>query len=405
MESPATNPTHPNLVSGPSMSAPIKTPALAERLVVHIHDLAFGGEGVARVDDFVLFVAFTLPGETVEVEVYEVKKRFGRARLLKVIEASPDRVTAECPHYGLCGGCQYQHLAYPRQLELKRKQVADIVQRIGGFNEAVVDEVIPCPHPYEYRNRIMVRSQWDKFKQGLNIGFIRADCGLVIDVENCKIAMPEVNEALRHARANPPPKGGLKVLLRHTPSGWHIPRDAFFQNNTFMLEHLIAAARRGLSESGVRFLIDAYCGVGFFSLELASQVEGFVGVEYDRQAVKAARENAISRGITSGEYLAGATEELMSEILRRFPAEDTAIVLDPPRAGCAADGLMKLKEHRIQQILYVSCHPATLARDLQLLCQDGLYRLVRITPVDMFPQTAHIECVADLRLSQPQTCG
>ncbi len=185
-----------------------------------IDDIAFGGEGVGRVGDFVVFVPFVAPGETVEAELTEVKKRFGRARLLRILEPSPERVAAPCRYFGDCGGCQYQHLAYPAQLRVKHKQVSDLFARVGGFPAAVVDPVLPCPSPLGYRNRLMIRSQWDKFKQALNIGFIRADNRLVVDVEECKIAEPALNEEIRRVRQHPPPKGGIKVVLRVAAEGW-----------------------------------------------------------------------------------------------------------------------------------------------------------------------------------------
>src|SRR4029077_1156090 len=127
-------------------------------------------------------------------------------------------------------------------------------------------------------------SQWDKFKQGLNIGYIRADNRLVVDIEECKIAEPALNEQIRHVRAHPPPKGGIKVVLRVAPEDWDVPRDSFFQNNFFLLPKLVAVVRERLREGGARFLIDAYCGVGFFGIELGDLVEAFVGVELDAQA-------------------------------------------------------------------------------------------------------------------------
>jgi tRNA/tmRNA/rRNA uracil-C5-methylase (TrmA/RlmC/RlmD family) len=146
----------------------IAAPGQTVRLT--IDDIAFGGEGVGRLNDFVVFVPFVALGETVEAELIEVKKRFARARLLKILQPSPDRVAPPCRYFGECGGCQYQHLAYPVQLRIKHKQACDLLQRIGGIDPARVDPVIPCPEPYGYRNRIMIRSQWDKYKQGLNIG-------------------------------------------------------------------------------------------------------------------------------------------------------------------------------------------------------------------------------------------
>src|SRR5881409_411426 len=212
-----------------------RVPALGSRLTVTIHDIAFGGEGVARVDDFVIFVPFVVVGEEVEVEIIEVKKKFARARLLQILKPAPDRVAPRCHYFGQCGGCQYQHIDYPAQLRLKHKQIADLFQRIGGLAEAVIEPVIPCRQPYGYRNRIMIRSQWDKVKRGLNIGFIRADNRLVVDIEECKIAAPELNQHIKEVRAHPPPKGGLKVVLRLAAEGWEVPRDSFFQNNFLLL--------------------------------------------------------------------------------------------------------------------------------------------------------------------------
>jgi tRNA/tmRNA/rRNA uracil-C5-methylase (TrmA/RlmC/RlmD family) len=244
----------------------------------------------------------------------------------------------------------------------------------------------------------MVRSQWDKFKQGLNIGFIRHDNRLVVDIEECRIAEPGINEQLRHVRAHPPPKGGLKVVLRTLPPGWTVHPDSFFQNNFHLLPALAELARERIRSSGVRHLVDAYCGVGFFSLELADLVESFIGIELDERAVRAARQNAASRERKNGEFKSGRTEDLLPDILTRLPAEQTAVILDPPRTGCPRPSLELLQCLRLAQIVYISCHPATLARDLDILTSGGVFDLARVTPIDMFPQTQHVECVADLRL-------
>jgi len=362
-----------------------------------IDDIAFGGEGVGRVDDFVVFVPFVALGEVVEVEVTEVKKRFARARLLQVLQPSPERVAPACRYFGQCGGCQYQHLAYPAQLRIKHKQICDLFQRIGGFDGALIDPVTPCPQPYGYRNRIMIRSQWDKFKQGLNLGFIRAENRLVVDIEECQIAAPALNAQIQEVRRHPPPKGGLKVVLRVAPEGWAVPRDSFFQNNSHLLPQLTAAVRERLRAGGSRFLIDAYCGVGFFSVELSALVERFAGVEVDTAAIKAARQNALARGAANGEFIAGRAEELLPRMLARFAPAATTLLLDPPRTGCPPEMLSLLAQAQPAQILYVSCHPATLARDLNVLCAHGVFELSRIIPLDMFPQTQHVECVADVR--------
>jgi tRNA/tmRNA/rRNA uracil-C5-methylase (TrmA/RlmC/RlmD family) len=412
---------------------------IGDQLTLTIQDIAFGGEGVGRAsavsrvepsslrfaaprsressaeavstdvptldprpstfdrNSMVVFVPFVLVGEVVEVEITGVKKNFARAKLLRVVQPSPERVEPACRYFGQCGGCQYQHVDYATQLRLKHKQIADLFQRIGGFDQARIAPVIPCPRPYGYRNRIMIRSQWNKPEQKLNIGFVRWDCGLVEDIEECKIAEPVLNEEIRRVRAHPPPKGGIKVVLRVPPEDWDVPPDSFFQNNFFLLPKLVETVRGFLRDSGARHLADLYCGVGFFGIELADAVESFVGAEYDQRAIQAARRNAMARKISNGEFVAAAVEAVLPELLKRFSPQATTVLLDPPRKGCLPQTLKLLRETKPAQVIYVSCHPATMARDLNILCGNGVFELARVQPLDMFPQTQHVECVADLR--------
>ena len=370
---------------------------IGDRVTLKIEDIAFGGEGVGRVENFVVFVPFVGLGETVEAEVTELKRSFARTRLVRVLTVSADRVEPRCRYFGQCGGCQYQHLAYPAQLRLKHKQISDLLRRIGGFASAVIEPVEACPQPYGYRNRVMVRSQWNRETQSLVIGYLRADNRLAVDVEECVIAEPALNEQLLQVRANPPPKGGIKVVLRIMPEGWELPRDSFFQNNFFLLPKLIEVVRETLKSAGTKSLIDAYCGVGFFSVELGDLVERFAGIEIDAPAIKAARKNAANRNLTNGEFIAGSTEDVLPALIARFSPPDTTVIIDPPRTGCSPSSIALLRQVRPQQVIYVSCHPATLARDLGALCADGIYAVRRVIPLDMFPQTQHVECVVDVR--------
>ncbi len=373
--------------------------ALGQRVSVQIHDVAFGGDGVGKHGDFIVFVPFTAVGDVVEVKISEVKKNFARGKVLGVITPSPDRAKPECPYFGECGGCQYQHLTYEAQLRLKGKQVADLFERIGKFSRDVVRPAIGCPQPYHYRNRIMIRSQWNKPEQKLNIGYLRWDCGLVVDINQCPIAEPALNQEILRVRENPPPKGGIKVVLRIPPDDWDVGPDSFFQNNFFLLPKLVETARAALVASGAKYLVDVYCGVGFFGISLGDAVEKFVGVEVDKPAIKAAQNNALRHHRTNGEFVLGDAQVLLPALLQKFPARDTSVILDPPRAGIPRSAVDQLREVRPKQIIYVSCHPATLARDLNLLCADGVFELQSVTPLDMFPQTQHVECVADLRLN------
>jgi tRNA/tmRNA/rRNA uracil-C5-methylase (TrmA/RlmC/RlmD family) len=381
---------------------------IGDKLTLTIHDIAFGGEGVGRANDFVVFVPFVLLGEIVEIEITEVKKNFARAKLLRVEKSSPERVEPECRYFTQCGGCQYQHIAYPMQLQLKHKQISDLFERVGKIPADKIAPVIPSPQPYGYRNRIMIRSQWNGPAKKLVIGFIRADNNFVEDIEECKIAEPAISEQIKHVRANPPPKGGIKIVLRIPPENWDVPPDSFFQNNFFLLPKLVETVRGFLRDGGARHLVDLYCGVGFFGIELADLVESFVGVEYDQLAIRSAQRNTESRKISNGEFISSTVEEILPELLKRFSVladghhneNKTAVILDPPRKGCRPETLRLLRETRPAQVIYVSCHPATMARDLNILCTDGVFELARVQPLDMFPQTQHVECVADLRAGQ-----
>jgi tRNA/tmRNA/rRNA uracil-C5-methylase (TrmA/RlmC/RlmD family) len=366
---------------------------------LRITDIAFGGEGVARHGEFVVFVPFVITGEEIEAEITEVKKNFARAKLLRVVQASRERVEPKCPYFMACGGCQYQHISYAEQLRIKHKQISDLFQRVGRV-ETTIEPVAGSPREYGYRNRIMIRTQWNKPEQRLNLGFIRYDNRFVEDIDHCPISEPEVSDGIKRVRANPPPKGGLKVVLRKMPEGWDVPQDSFFQNNFFLLPELVNTVRSYFKESGSRFLIDLYCGVGFFGIQLADLADAFLGVELDKKAIVSARKNAANRGITNGDFQMGPAEELLPHILQSFPASATTVLIDPPRTGCPAAGLELLRETKPRQIIYVSCHPATLARDLNVLCAGGVYEVTRVKPLDMFPQTQHVECVADLRLKR-----
>ena len=179
-----------------------------------------------------------------------------------------------------------------------------------------------------------------------------------------------------------------------------MPPDSFFQNNLSLLPQLVETVRGFLRGRGARRLVDLYCGVGFFGIELADAVESFVGVEYDQRAIQSARRNAAARTINNGGFIASAVEAVLPELLKKFSPEQTTVLLDPPRKGCWPQTLQMLRESKPAQVVYVSCHPATMARDLNILCGNGVFELARVQPLDMFPQTQHVECVADLRLAK-----
>lgn len=371
---------------------------VGDLVILDITDVAFGGEGVGRFEGFVVFVPYVITGEKVEARIKEIHKQFARAELINVIETSPQRTTAECDYYGECGGCQYQHVSYEEQLRTKHKQVSDLFERIGGQSKDVVMPVAPCPKPYHYRNRIMVRTQYNRETKAMNVGFLKHQSRLVVDIPECAIAEPELNRAMQDVRIDPPRKNGIKFTLRVYPDQWDLPPDSFFQVNFHQLPTMVNAVAELLQEAETKFLIDAYCGVGFFSLSLAEKVESYVGVEVDQRAILSARKNAETMQRDNGSFIQAPTEDVIDDLVAKFQPEKTTIILDPPRKGCHASILEVLKRTKPKQIIYVSCHPATLSRDVKALCSNGLFKVNKVVPLDMFPQTQHVECVTDIRL-------
>ena len=374
-------------------------PEVGQIVKIKIDNIAFGGEGVGRIEDFVVFVPLVIEGEEVKAKIIEVKKSFARGELVKIIKPSKIRINAECEYFGDCGGCQYQHISYDEQLKIKQKQITDLFNRIGGFSQDKVAPVIACPQKFNYRNRILIRSQWNGKAKKLLVGFRKRNSHWVVEINDCKIAEPALNKQIPEVRENPPKRGGIKINLRVTPEDWSVPDHSFFQTNFFILPKMVDQVRKIFKSNDSEYLIDTYCGVGFFAIELANLTKQFVGVESDKLAIKAAQENAIKFGATNGEFIDGRTEDLLPELLKKFSPNKTSVILDPPRKGCAPSAIEQLRKVKPSQIIYISCHPATLARDLNILCSEGVYKLERVYPIDMFPHTQHIECITDLRLN------
>ncbi len=403
------------------------TPSLqpGQRVELDITTVAFGGDGIGRVDNFVVFVPFVVEGERVEVEIVEVKRRYATADLVRVITASPRRVEPQCPYYMKCAGCQYQHIEYAFQLELKRKQIADVFGRIGKIQSAPIEAVVGSPRDYHYRNKIVVHGPGKP-------GFWSPRGRSILAIDQCPIAREEVNAKL--AEISQQSLEDVHVTIRSNAMGevWsysetrrahvdsldedpdaelpithstvaetilgktlRVPLGSFFQVNREVIELALKHTRKIFEASGCKVLVDAYCGVGLFALMLADRAQHVYGIEEDPKAIKAANENAKLLGLTSYDFYSGKTERLLFYTLRQCQLDETCLILDPPRSGCAPVVLKTLREQKSKKIIYVSCAPAMLARDITELIKSG-YKLERVTPFDMFPQTAHCEAVAEL---------
>lgn len=375
------------------------------------------GQGVCRDAGWVVMVPFVLPGERIRARVFRNHKNFSEADLLEVLEPSPERVEPRCPLFGDCGGCQYQHQDYASQLAWKRRHVVDALQRIGGLRPEV-EPTQGSPEPYGYRAKLTphyekVRRDADPSDPGQwPIGFLREGRRSLVDVPQCPIATPAVNQALPEARkmlqerAHWLKRGGT-LLLRETDQGvltdpratafqtvsgltFRHQAGEFFQNNPIILPLLVEHVRSEAASSGARYLVDAYCGVGVFALTCADRFEAVAGVELGERAVQFARENARANGIANVSFHAASAEAVFGEIV--WPGGETAVVVDPPRRGCDEVFLRQLFAFNPRTVVYVSCDPATQARDARLISEAG-YAIARVLPFDLFPQTRHIENV------------
>jgi 23S rRNA (uracil1939-C5)-methyltransferase len=359
-----------------------------------IQDVAFGGKGVGRENGKATFVPYTIEGETVSAEIVREKKQFAEAELVGVKETSPHRVIPECPYFGRCGGCAYQHIDYEHQLAIKWRQVRDVLQRIGKLKEVPMRPIIPSPQQYGYRNRITVHARNDV------IGFFRRDSNHLIDIERCPISGDEVNRALLELRAQQQVRDGHYTL--RASSGGRV----FSQTND-----AVANALRDLIDNLVapdqQLLIDGYCGAGFFAKTLLDKFECVIGIDWDRFAIAAAKKNATEKET----YVAGDVEvELrnalvgavhgtahgrLGSIVPTFQHEKTTVIVDPPATGLSAALRKAIIDLAPATLIYISCNPATLARDLKEL--QNKFTINSVTPLDMFPQTAEIEVAVHLQ--------
>ena len=389
------------------MTAPELQPG--QRVELDITTVAFGGDGIGRLENFVIFVPFVIAGERVEVEIVDVKRRYATADLVRVITPSPLRVEPRCHYYARCAGCQYQHIDYRQQLELKRSQIRDVFQRIGKIAEPPIEPVVASPRPYGYRNKIVLHGPGKP-------GFWTMRGRSIIEIENCPIARDEINAKLAEFRGLP--LENAKHLTLRCNSGGQVwafteaaleeeivetvlgkqlsaPIGSFFQVNAEVIALAIGHVRGIFKSSGCKTLVDAYCGVGLFALLLADLAGHVYGIEEDPRAIAAANANARRLGLGNHDFYAGKTERLLFYTQRQCKLEETCLILDPPRSGCGKQVLKTLKTQRPRKIIYISCAPPMLARDVKELLAMG-YQLECVTPFDMFPQTQHCEAVAEL---------
>lgn len=431
-------------------------PRRGELLEVEVDSLAFGGRGLARAEGFVVFVSGALPGDRVRVEVTKAKKRFAEARAVELLRAGADRVPDRCVHGGEpCPGAPWQGLPYESQLTHKQEQVGEALRRIGDLDGFELEEIVPADEQWRYRNKL--EYSFGESDGEATLGFhARGRWDLIVDIDDCQLASEAGNAARNAVRdwarlesvaaydrrskegilrnlvvregrrtgqiqtrlvtsasrlPRPPvdlhtaiegdsggtagPTGALgEERLREELCGLKLEMSygAFFQTNTEMAERLYAVVAEFAGLSGSERVFDLYCGIGTIGLTMAAQAGEVWGLEIVPEAIADAERNAKRNKIENAQYVAANARTGIRSLVERAGSPDV-VVIDPPRAGLSQKIVRRVLECEAQKIVYVSCNPTTLAPNAAQLTEAG-YRLKRVRPVDMFPQTPHIECVA-----------
>jgi 23S rRNA (uracil1939-C5)-methyltransferase len=381
-----------------------------------------GGKAVAHMPDGrVVFVEYGIPGESVVVEFKEELPTYLEARVIEVVDASPHRIEPRCQYFGRCGGCQLQHIDYAEQLSLKTGVVREQFERIGRFDVPPVRPMIGMDEPWAYRNHMRFTARLEGY-----VGFMERGTHRFLKVEQCPIAIDSVNEVLTDVQDATTGTRQISIRMgehsgellvqpklewrpgQHgtTESGqpWYTERllgrdfrissAAFFQVNTRQAELLANLVIERVTAVSPAVVVDAYSGVGTFAALLADKVQRVVAIEESAAATADAKVNL--DGLYNVEMVVGSVEQVLPDFT---PAPDV-VMIDPPRAGMRREVVEALLASSTTRVVYVSCDPATLARDVRLLV-DGGFELIEVQPVDMFPQTQHIECVTVLDRPRP----
>jgi len=435
-------------------------------ITLEITGMSSEGAGVGRHEGFAVFVPYALPGEKVDVHIIKVASSYAVGKLTSVIKAAPQRVVPPCPSYKKCGGCSLQHMSYEAQLEFKRAQVKDALERIGGFNGVYVRHTIGMSEPLRCRNKGSFpfaeaegEPRWGLYAARSHRLIETGDC--IIERQEAITAAEAVREWAKVNQVSAYNEESCTGILRHVitrtltggtavcvvttgelPSegdliarlqtalpnvrsivhninrrdtnvicgdeyrviwgasaveqsicglDFEVSAESFLQVNPVQTEVLYGLAMEGLDLGGDETVADVFCGIGTISLLLAKHAKSVVGIEYVEKAIEDAKRNAQRNGISNAEFFCGAAERVLPRLVRdgrRFEA----VTLDPPRKGADPAVLDAVILSGAKRIAYVSCNPATLARDLKILRAGG-YTLDSVQPVDMFPMTSHVETV------------
>jgi 23S rRNA (uracil1939-C5)-methyltransferase len=346
---------------------------------IHIEKLVHGGSGMGHADGKAVFVPFAAPGDELDVEITADHKGFSEARILKVIEPAACRVKPRCPVFGRCGGCQWQHMDYAEQLKWKREILAETLSRMAKVEDPSVLETLPSPRQWHYRNRMMLHVD----SKG-RVGYYRARSKEVVEFDECFIAEEGLNEEMNRRREELS-RRDRGIALRSSGD------ESFSQVNSGQNENLKGLLSEWLAEVPHSNVCELYAGSGNLTEAIARLSVRVVASEIDVRAVDAAAERLSHAGLNNVEFKRMPAEK----VAKRHAGLCDAVVIDPPRKGCH-EATRAIAEGGPISVIYISCDPATLSRDVRFLCERG-YGLVKSQPVDMFPQTFHIESISLMR--------
>lgn len=388
-----------------------------DKLQVTVDSVAFEGKGVARLNDFVIFIPFVLPQEVVEIEILKVKKNYAEAKPIEILKQSPQRIKPPCPHFGQCGGCVYQHLSYDDELTLKGNQVRDVFEKIGGIDLPDRNQIMGSPLEYHYRSKIRMKfKRSDRF--GHKMGFFDYYDNRLLDVPECRIAAQPLNDFLTGVRRqdfeffrqyerhscnlsmvlngngevmhNLAKEGKLTIQIKEKKFVYD--QDCFFQVNHFILPRVIDWMQDYIlstADSRVKFL-DLYCGVGFFGIMLGDFFEEVWFLEENRKSAGYLKDNLkLNLMEQKSRSWIGAAHSMIDNVASLKESVGT-IMLDPPRSGSDPHTILKVCELHPARIFYLSCNPATQSRDAKLFREYG-YEISANQGFDFFPRSKHVE--------------
>lgn len=404
---------------------------------VEIEKLDHQARGISHINDKIVFVENALPLEKVKVKIVKENKKIMEAVVIEYISRSKDRVESSCPYYKECGGCDLLHLSYEKQLIYKENKIKEIMNRYAELDDKLIKNIVPSPAQYNYRNKITL-----KVKN--NIGYFKKKSYDIVEINNCLLANKKINEIIKEISKISVPKsinelvirsinedefsltiylqnkenidnfinkmknnfdsikiifenkvlkeiGKNNIIGRLDKYNYQMSQTAFFQVNTQQTIKLYDKIKQYVKDFNSPITLDLYCGTGSIGIYISEYASKVIGVEINPEAIENAKINADNNGIKNIEFLAGDAKTVLNK--NNYSAE--LVIVDPPRSGLDLEVVNDIIKINPKDIIYVSCDPITLARDLKLFSDK--YKVIEITPFDMFPNTYHVECVVLLK--------